>query len=177
METTIVSHTINPVFNKKSRILILGTMPSPASRAAGFYYMHPQNRFWPVLSSIFNVRLRFSNKEAVGENTNAAIDERKNLVLKNGIALWDVLAQCEIQGAEDSSIKEPTANDIASILEKTKISRIFCTGLTSFKLYQKLCQPLTFIQAEYLPSTSPANQARWPTDKLTAEYSKLIFNR
>lgn len=104
----------------------LGTMPSPASRLAGFYYMHPRNRFWPVMEKIFGVTL-------------PSVNERRAFLLQNNIALWDVLCGCDIDGAQDSSIKNAVPNNFTQILNESKISRIFCTGKTALLLYEKLC--------------------------------------
>lgn len=167
-----VVHEINPVWNSESTILILGTMPSPASRNAGFFYMHPQNRFWSVLSEIFNETFIYKNNS---DEPDRAIKERKEFLLRHKIALWDVLSTCEIKGAEDSSIKNAVPNDFSEIINSSKIRRIFCTGKAAFSLYQKLCAKLYNIPFDYLPSTSPANQAYWPKEKLVEEYkSKLI---
>lgn len=167
-----VIHRIEPIYNSESTILILGTMPSPASRNAGFFYMHPQNRFWTVMSEIFNEVFIYKN----GSPDNVAVvAERKDFLLRHKIALWDVLAECEINGAEDSSIKNAIPNDFNEIINKSKISRIFCTGKAAYSIYQKHCAKLYDIPFDYLPSTSPANQAHWPKEKLLEEYkSKLM---
>lgn len=156
-----VQHPLAPIYDGKSRILILGTMPSPESRKKGFYYSHPQNRFWQVLSAVFDVPLPYS------------IDEKKRLIFEHGIALWDVLASCDIEGADDSSIKNPVANDIKSLLQKTEISEIYTTGDKAWKLYHKLCQQETGIEALKLPSTSPANRAKYPLNSLINAYMVL----
>ncbi len=167
-----VIHRINPVYNSESTILILGTMPSVASRNAGFFYMHPQNRFWQIMVEIFNET--FIHKNSSPDKA-AAIAERKDFLLRHRIALWDVLAECEINGSQDSSIKQPIPNDFKQIIEKSKIRQIFCTGKTAFLLYQKHCDALYNIPFDYLPSTSPANQT-WSKEKLIEEYkSKLIY--
>lgn len=140
-----VKHVLKPFYTKNSKILILGTMPSPKSREIGFYYGHPQNRFWKVLADIFN------------EQFPVTIEDKKNLLTKYDIALWDVLASCNIEGASDSSIKNPIANDIETLVKKTKITKIFVTGKKAETLYNKLCFPKCHIPCTYLPSTSPAN--------------------
>ncbi|WP_246473255.1 uracil-DNA glycosylase family protein [Treponema parvum] len=186
MPETVI-HTIEPVFNFESAILILGTMPSPASRRAGFYYMHPQNRFWPIIAEIYGEKLKFSNKEAVMGAVEVSkdsaflnvcrecIEERRHLVLNHGIALWDVLKYCRIAGADDASIKFPEPNDISKIIENSRISRIFCTGKTAFNLYKKFYGRTLEKDAQYLPSTSPANRGKWPTEKLLEFYrAKLL---
>jgi len=156
-----ISHTLEPVFNAASRILILGTMPSPASRKNGFYYGHPQNRFWQVLSTVFAEKLLQTN------------DEKRNFVLNHKIALWDVLASCFIEGAADSSIQNPVPNDFSNILSTAKIECIYTTGQKAHKLYTKLCEPKIGIEARLLPSTSPANRAHWPLEKLIEAYAVI----
>lgn len=126
-----VIHEIGSVWNTESRILFLGTMPSPASRLAGFYYMHPRNRFWPVMEKIFSVTL-------------PSVSERHDFLLQNNIALWDVLCRCDIDGAQDSSIKNAVPNNFTQILNESKISRIFCTGKAALLLYEKLCAKKLF---------------------------------
>ncbi len=170
---TIV-HEIAPVWDAGSRVLVLGTMPSPKSRGAGFFYMHAQNRFWPVLFRVFGEELKHGNADADLEK---AIAERKDFLLRNGIALWDVLASCRISGAADSSIRDAVPNDFSGILSGSHIRRVFCTGKTAFALWQKHCAALYEgrfgITAECLPSTSPAN-ARWRTDGLVREYGRIL---
>ncbi|MEI6578905.1 MAG: DNA-deoxyinosine glycosylase [Eubacteriales bacterium] len=157
-----IFHTIAPVYDKNSKILILGTMPSPKSRENEFYYMHPQNRFWRVISELLAAPLPASN------------DERRDLLVRNRIALWDVLASCEIEGADDSSIKMPVANDLSLIISKADIKAIFTTGGKAAQLYKKFCFPKTGIEAISLPSTSPANCRYYTYDELLEEYSILI---
>jgi len=168
-----IVHEIAPVWNEESCVLILGTMPSPASRSAGFFYMHPQNRFWKVVPEVFGETLKFPNNFSDHE---AAILERKEFLLRHNIALWDVLASCDIQGAADSSIKNAKPNDFTSIFEKSKIRNVFCTGKTSFNLWKKFCaseyEEQFSLTCECLPSTSPANAA-WNKERLLKEYQKI----
>ena len=152
-----VEHGIPPVFDERSEVLVLGTMPSPASREAAFFYGHPRNRFWPVLAALFD--------EPVPED-NA---ERTDLLLRHHIALWDVLASCDIEGASDASIANARPNDLSRILGTAPVRRVFCTGATSARLYGKLCEPDAGIAAEKLPSTSPANAA-WSLPRLVEAY-------
>ena len=165
---TQVSHPIPPVWNSESRILILGTMPSPKSRQAGFYYMHPQNRFWNVIAEVFEEKLAFAN--------NKSITERRDFLLRHNIAMWDVLASCQIEGAADSSIKNAIPNDFTQIFENTNIHHVFCTGKTAFALWKKYCAALYEerfnLTVHCLPSTSPAN-AQWSKERLIEEY-KII---
>lgn len=157
-----IEHGIPPVFNAESRVLILGTMPSPKSRENGFYYMHPQNRFWRVISTVLGEPLPTTN------------GERASLLLKNKIALWDTLAQCDIIGASDCSVKNAAPNDLSIITDAADIKAIFTTGKTAYKYYCRFQQEKTGIEAICLPSTSPAN-ARFGLDALIDEY-KIIKN-
>lgn len=141
----VVSHSFDAYFNSDSTVLILGSMPSVKSRELGFYYMHPQNRFWKVISQVFN------------EPYPETIDDKKVFLEKNKIALWDVINSCEINGSSDSSISKVVPNDISSLLKQTKVKSIYVTGKKALELYQKYIFPITEIEAIYLPSTSPAN--------------------
>lgn len=172
MEESVV-HEIEPVWNSESRVLLLGTMPSPASRKAGFFYMHPQNRFWKVLPAVFGEKLAYPNNSPDRES---AIQERRQFLLRNKIALWDVLSSCSIEGAADSSIKNAVPNDFTQILENSKIRRVFCTGKTAFNLWNKFCGPRYeekfSLECDCLPSTSPANAA-WSLEKLIEAYGAV----
>ncbi len=141
----LVRHPFEPVWAPDSRVLILGSLPSVLSRQQGFYYGNPQNRFWAVLGRLFD--------EAVP----ADIDGRRAFLLAHRIALWDVLAQGEISGSSDSTIQQPVANDLTTILRQSKINRVFANGQTAAKLYRDHCQPKTGLPCIALPSTSPAN--------------------
>lgn len=177
-----VAHPLEPVWNTDSRILILGTMPSPASRNAGFYYMHPQNSFWKVMAAVFGEKMAYTNKGTRSGGISAEIDlaaaiaERRDFLIRHHIALWDVLASCDINGAADSSIKNARPNDFTEIFEKSEIEQVFCTGKTAFSLWQKVCAPhyesQFYLSCECLPSTSPANAA-WSLEKLVESYSVL----
>jgi len=161
MESERITHAFHPVFDSESRILILGTMPSPKSRELGFYYSHPRNRFWPVLARIF------------GEDVPETPEEKANFALRHKIALWDVLAECDIEGASDSSIKNAVPNDISIILNSADIKAIFTTGATAAKFYKKFIEPESKIPAISLPSTSPAN-AKVKFEELVEEYRKIL---
>ncbi len=161
----LVEHTINPVYNEYSRVLILGTMPSPKSREFGFYYSHPQNRFWRVLSDLLHENLPETN------------EEKTAFVLRNHIALWDVLQSCRIEGADDSSIKDPVPNDIAGLLVKTGIQAVFTTGTKAASLYKRFCLGDTHISAIALPSTSPANCRHYDFERLKQDYAVLLKYR
>ncbi len=157
-----ISHPLAPVFDSNSRVLVLGTMPSPKSREVGFYYMHPQNKFWRVLC------------ELLGEPLPQTNDERQALLLRRHIALWDVLAGCEIDGADDGSIREPVANDLRVVLDHADIKAIFTTGTKAAQLYKKLCLPKTGTPAIPLPSTSPANCRFYSYDEILDKYRVLL---
>ena len=142
----LIEHPLSPLADENSRVLILGTMPSPKSREAAFYYAHPQNRFWPAMAAVLGERLPEDNAG------------RAAMLLRHGVALWDVLKSCRIDGASDASIRDPAANDIAGLLERCpKIERIFTTGAAANRLYRKLVFPKTQIEAGALPSPSSAN--------------------
>lgn len=147
MQTRGNQQGFGPVWAKTSRALILGSYPSPKSFEYGFYYGHPQNRFWPLLATL------------AAKPLPQTIEEKKAMILSNNLALWDSLSRCEIVGASDASIKNPQPNDIVGLLRKTKIEAVFCNGAASHKFYQRYCQPQTGISATCLPSTSPANAA------------------
>lgn len=153
-----VLHELAPVFDERSRVLILGTMPSPKSREAGFYYMHPQNRFWSVLARV------------LGEPLPKTIAERRGLCLRHSIALWDVLASCEINGAADSSIKNAVPNDIPALLQKCPITAVFTTGKKAHELYRRFFPELS--EDVCLPSPSPANRAV-SEEKMLEEYGAI----
>lgn len=161
MKAERITHSFSPVFDSESRILVLGTMPSPKSRELGFYYSHPRNRFWPVLAKIFC------------EEIPGTPEEKKNFCLRNKIALWDVLKECEIEGASDSSIKNAVPNDLSIILNSADIKAVFCAGTTAAKLYKKFIEPETKIPAIVLPSTSPAN-AKVKFEELVEEYKIIL---
>lgn len=162
MDATTVTHEIQPVFDSRSRVLLLGTMPSPASREQGFYYGHPQNRFWRVLATIFN------------EPAPRAIEEKRDMLLRHHIALWDVLASCEIEGASDASIRDAQPNDLARIFDVADICAVFATGTKAGELYRKLVEPTLGVPCTTLPSTSPAN-AKMKLDDLANAYGKALL--
>ena len=156
-----VLHPLEPVADAGSRVLLLGTMPSPKSREAGFYYAHPQNRFWGVLAALW------------GEETPAGTQERLAFARRHHIALWDVLRACSIEGADDGSIRQPEVNDLRQVLERADIRAIFTTGAKAAALYKRYCLPVTGRPAIPLPSTSPAN-CRVTLDGLTEAYRAIL---
>lgn len=149
-----VIHTLKPIYNKDSYILILGTMPSITSREKNFYYAHPQNRFWPILENLFQVKL----------TTN---EEKRQFLLAKKIALWDTIYACDIKSSADASIKNIKPNDIQSLIKKTNIHYIFCTGKKSYEIFNKYIK--CDLKAYLLPSPSSAN-ATYSLEKLIATY-------
>lgn len=162
MDATTVTHEIQPVFDSRSRVLLLGTMPSPASREQGFYYGHPQNRFWRVLAAIFD------------EPVPRTIEEKRDMLLRHHVALWDVLASCEIEGASDASIRDAQPNDLARIFDAADIRAVFATGTKAGELYRKLIEPTLGVPCTTLPSTSPAN-AKMKLADLVGAYGKALL--
>lgn len=160
-ESERVVHEFGPFYDSDSKVLILGSIPSPKSREQGFYYGHPRNRFWSVLAALFC------------EETPETVEDRKAFLTRHRIALWDVLDSCEIRGAEDSSIRDPQPNDMRLILDAADIAAVFTTGGKAAKLYEKLCLPVCGVPAMSLPSTSPANCA-FSTERLVKEYGKIL---
>lgn len=153
-------HPIPPLYDENSEILILGSFPSVKSREEGFFYGHPQNRFWKVLARV------------LGEPTPKTTEEKKAMLQKHSIALWDVIHSCEIEGSADSTIKDVIPNDISIILDNSKVGKIFVNGKKAEQLYKKYAAKKTGIKAVVLPSTSPANAA-WSEDRLFEEW-KII---
>ena len=159
---THVQHTFEPVFDEHSRILILGSFPSVKSREIQFYYGHPQNRFWKLMAQLLDVPVPQS------------IDEKKTMLLTHGLALWDVIASCDIKGSSDSSIKNAVPADISRILKAANIQTIIANGGTAFRLYERYCEPVTGRPAALCPSTSPANAA-FSLERLSECWSKFII--
>ena len=156
-----VIHPFPPLFDQDSKILILGSFPSVKSREQMFFYGHPQNRFWKVMAAVF------------GETVPVTIEEKKSLLSKHHIALWDVIASCEIEGSSDASISHVQPNDLSSILSEADIKKIIVNGRTAEKYYRKYIEPRIDREAICLPSTSPANAA-WTLDRLTAAWGEAI---
>ncbi len=152
-------HPFAPVYDQSSRLLILGSFPSVRSREDGFYYGHPRNRFWPMLA------------RCLAQPTPCSAEEKRRFLLKNRLALWDVLAACEIAGSSDSSIRAAVPNDLRSILDAAPIERILCNGATAGKLFRRYAAAP--FEPVILPSTSPANAA-WSTERLCAAWQPWL---
>ena len=149
----MIIHPIPPVFDRDSQILVLGSFPSVKSREANFFYGHPQNRFWKVTAAVF------------GEALPVSMEEKKTFLLRNRIALWDVIHSCDITGSSDASIRNVVPNDLSVILDAADIRIIFVNGKTADRYYRQYTEPRTGRPAVCLPSTSPANAA-WSVERL-----------
>ena len=152
-EYQLLTHEFEPVYDENSRILILGSFPSVKSREMQFYYGHPRNRFWNILSAVYGAPLPGS------------VQEKTSFLLTNGIALWDVIAQCEIRGSSDASIRCAEPTDLRIILDRAPIKKICCNGNTAFQLFNRYQRVICGREAVRLPSSSPANAA-WSLDRL-----------
>lgn len=157
-----LEHPIPPLYDAESRILILGSFPSRASRQAAFFYGHPQNRFWKTVSAL------------LGCDCPMTVEEKAAMLCAHHIALWDTIASCDIELSSDASIQNAAANDLSPILQTADIRAIFCNGAASYNLYCKYLQPVTGIEAVKLPSTSPANAA-WSVERLMQSW-RVILN-
>ena len=161
MEYQHLHHTFEPVFDAESRILILGSFPSVKSRENQFFYGHPQNRFWKVMANVLEWKVPVT------------IEEKKEMLLANHVAVWDVIASCSIQGSSDTSIKDVVVNDFSRILDHSKVEKIYVNGGKAYELYVRYAEKATGIKAIKLPSTSPANAA-WGQERLTKTWKTLI---
>ena len=156
-----IDHPFPPLFDSESRTLILGSFPSVKSREAMFFYGHPQNRFWKLIAQLCN------------EDVPVSIEEKSALILRNHLALWDSIHSCTITGSSDSSVRDVVPNDLSVIFENSKVSRVFCNGALSHKMYMKYIYPATGIDAVKLPSTSPANAA-YSLERLAQEWKVIL---
>lgn len=155
-----MNHTIDPVYNEQSQILILGSFPSVKSREQQFFYGHKQNRFWKVLAGV------------LGCEVPQTIEEKKAMLLAHHIAVWDVIKSCEIEGSSDASIRDVVPNDLSRILDAADIRAIYTNGGKAHELYGRYIEPVNGIAAHKLPSTSPAN-AGYSLDRLLEAWSVL----
>lgn len=162
-----IIHPIPPLFDENSKILILGSFPSVKSREMAFFYGHPQNRFWKLMSLLLQVPFP------------ETVPERREFLISHQVAVWDVIASCEIYGSSDASIRNAVPNDLREILDTAQIRQIYVNGQTAGKLYRKYQEkPLAGIyggcaKAVILPSTSPANAA-WNMERLRAAWSVIL---
>lgn len=153
-----ITHIFGPVWDKSSKVLILGTFPSVKSRENNFYYGHPQNRFWKVIAAL------------IGCSIPVTTEDKKKLLISNNIAVWDVIASCTIKGSSDSSIKDVVTNDIMPVLNGSRIHKLYANGAKAYELYMKYSYPYTKREIIKLPSTSPAN-AIYTLDRLIESWS------
>ncbi|MGN0709907.1 MAG: DNA-deoxyinosine glycosylase [Anaerovoracaceae bacterium] len=162
MEREIHEHGFGPIFDADSRILILGSFPSVKSREQNFFYGHPQNRFWKVMAAL------------TGDPLPETVEEKKAFLLRNGVALYDVIEKCSIIGSGDSSIEDAVPADITPILSGSRVGgNIYTNGGKAYELYREYIEPVTGIRAVKLPSTSSAN-ARFSLEKLVEEWRSAI---
>lgn len=151
-------HTLAPVFDARSRVLVLGSFPSPLSRQTGFYYGHPRNRFWPVLAALWD------------EPVPPTPADRRDFALRHRVALWDVIAECSIDGADDGSIRDVTVNPLEVVFSQAGIAAVFTCGSKAHSLYRRHCLPRFGREAFLLPSTSPANCRHYDFERLVESY-------
>ncbi|HBP37696.1 MAG TPA: DNA-deoxyinosine glycosylase [Clostridiales bacterium] len=161
LQEELIIHPFAPVFDSDSRVLILGTMPSRQSRGNGFYYGHPQNRFWIILAGLLT------------ELPPAGTAAKREFLLRHRIALWDVIASCKITGSGDASIRDVAANDLNRILSAAPIRQIFCNGAKAYALYNRYCLGQIGKEAVQLPSTSSANAA-FTSERLAAAWQTIL---
>ena len=157
----LISHPFPPLYDENSRILILGSFPSVKSREQRFFYGHPQNRFWRVLADV------------LGAPVPESIPEKKDMLLTHGIALWDSIARCEIEGSSDASIDQVVPNDLQPIFDAADIRQVFCNGKKSWEMYHKYSEARSNRPAVCLPSSSPAN-ASWSFERLREAWAAKI---
>lgn len=161
LEKQYVRHPIPPTFDSHSRILILGSFPSVKSREMNYFYGHPQNRFWRVMARLF------------GSPFPETVASRTELLLSRGVALWDVIASCEIRGSSDTSIGSAEPADLSVILSRSSVTKIFTNGKKADSLYRQFQRGKTGIESVCLPSTSPAN-ASWNLERLVSAWSVIM---
>ena len=161
MQYEHIKHPWGPIYDIDSEILILGSLPSPKSREVNFFYGHPQNRFWRLMSIIYD------------ESKLESVEDKKAMLARNHLALWDVIDECDIEGASDASIKNVVPTSIASVIEDSKIHTIICNGSKAYDLYCKYQLSETGIAAKKLPSTSPANAA-WSLNRLESAWREAL---
>lgn len=160
-EPVRIEHPLPPVVYADARVLLLGTMPSPKSREAGYHYGNPQNRFWQVIAGLW------------GEDVPPTVEGKRDLCRRHRLAIDDTLLACTIVGASDASIRDPVPNDLSRVLSVAPgITHVFCTGGTAARLYRRHVEPLVGMPCVQLPSTSPAN-ARWRLDDLMRAYAPV----
>ena len=161
MELSHVTHTFAPVYDKNAKVLVLGSFPSVKSRENNFYYGHPKNRFWKMAAGVCKAKVP------------ETIEEKRDFLLEHHIALWDVIASCDIIGSSDSSIKNVVPNDIGRILKAADIQKILCNGDKAYQLFLKYCMQEGMPEVKKLPSTSPA-YAAWSLQRLIEVWGEAL---
>ncbi|MBU5479434.1 DNA-deoxyinosine glycosylase [Eubacterium sp. MSJ-13] len=161
-EYTHIKHEFEAVFDKNSEVLILGTLPSVKSRENNFYYGHPQNRFWKLIAALCQEK-----------NVPQTIESKKEMLLRNHIAVWDVISECDIIGSSDSSIKNVVPTDLSVILDNADIDRIYANGGKAYELYMKYQYDKNGRRIIKLPSTSPANAA-YSLERLKERWEGIV---
>lgn len=173
-----ISHGFEPVFDERSRILVLGSFPSVLSRENAFYYGNPQNRFWRVMAACLGEPVPQNEGGLSDDGRPLTLEEsiaaKKQMLLEHGIALWDVIASCDIKGSSDASIKNVVPAQVERVLEKAHIGAVICNGGTAGRLYKRYLQWQVGLAAHVLPSTSPANAA-WQLERLTARWQEELL--
>ena len=159
-----ISHGFDPVFDERSRVLVLGSFPSVLSRENSFYYGNPRNRFWQVMAAVLGE----------GAPADGDIAAKRALLLRHGVALWDVIESCDVRGSSDASIRNVVPADVARITGAAPIGAVLCNGATAGRLYRRWLEPVTGMPAEVLPSTSPANAA-WSLPRLTERWRAVLL--
>ena len=173
-----ISHGFEPVFDERSRILVLGSFPSVLSRENAFYYGNPQNRFWRVMAACLSEPVPQNEGGLSDDGRPLTLEEsiaaKKRMLLEHGIALWDVIASCDIKGSSDASIKNVVPAQVERVLEEAHIGAVICNGGTAGRLYKRYLQWQVGLAAHVLPSTSPANAA-WQLERLTARWQEALL--
>lgn len=175
-----IEHGFGPVFDARSRVLVLGSFPSMLSRANAFYYGNPQNRFWHVVAACVGEPVPPNEGEPLSGASGGApatleqsVEAKRSLLLRHGIALWDVVQSCDVRGSSDASIRNVVPADVARVMAGARIEAVLCNGGTAARLYRRHLRPATGVDAVQLPSTSPAN-ASWSLGRLTERWREAL---
>lgn len=172
-----IEHGFEPVFDERSRVLVLGSFPSVLSRANAFYYGNPQNRFWRVMAACLGVPVPPNEGDPLADGglamLEASIAAKRAMLLNGGVAVWDVIESCDIKGSSDASIRNVVPAHIERIVDAASIEVVVCNGGTAGRLYKRYLQERTGLQAVVLPSTSPANAA-WRLGRLVERWREAV---
>lgn len=172
-----IEHGFEPVFDRHSRVLVLGSFPSVLSRANAFYYGNPQNRFWRLIAACLGAPVPPNEGDPLADGTPATLDAsiaaKRFMLLDGGVALWDVIESCDIKGSNDASIRNVVPAHIELITSNVSIEQVICNGSTAGRLYKRYLQERTGLPAVILPSTSPAN-AVWRLERLVECWREAV---